>query len=182
MFVILKCQQAKRISILLYSVIRLFLLVQLNNSLHAKSLTHPLFAPEAIIISNETAPLNPFGCTLGDMVDFYKSELNIEQTRIMFFRRRMEDPRFYGYTQPARDKYIVTLAKGLEPSELRVVIAHELVHVRQFVEGSINIQIFEKEQKKDYLERSFEDEAFRLSEPMAIKFYQSLTCQKHISD
>ena len=67
----------------------------------------------------------------------------------------------------------MVLAKGLEPSELRVTIAHELVHVRQLVQDSIDLN----ELNKHYLERNFEDEAFRLSMPLAAKFYQTLNCQ-----
>ena len=132
----------------------------------------PLFSPEPIILAEEKQPLNPTGCTLLDMVAFYKRELNIPHAPVTLVRQRMRNPNIHGLTKPINNRYLITLAKGLEPSELRIIIAHELVHVRQFIEGSIAKTEF----IKDYLERSFEDEAFRLSLPLAAKFYQMLDC------
>lgn len=69
----------------------------------------------------------------------------------------MDKPEIKGFTKPlGPKKYLIALAEGLEPSEIRVTMAHELVHVRQLEEGSIKNSEF----KRHYLDRSFEDEAF----------------------
>ena len=103
-------------------------------------------------------------------------ELGIdEDVFIKHVRKRMPDPRTRGFTKPLRGKkrYLIAMASGLEPSEIRITLAHELVHVRQLENGEIH----KKEFKKAYMERSFEDEAFRLSMPLAIKFYTQHDCQ-----
>ncbi|WP_263081829.1 hypothetical protein [Endozoicomonas sp. Mp262] len=135
----------------------------------------PIFKPVAIDIKKEKAPLNPKGCTMAEMVQFYLSELGIKNAQLRFVRQRMPHPHTHGYTQPqSNTHYLIALAQSLEPSEIRITVAHELVHVRQIEQG----QIKKSEFKKDYLERDFEDEAFRLSLPLAAKFYQVLDCQK----
>lgn len=103
-------------------------------------------------------------------------ELGIsDRVQIKHIRRRMPEPNMQGYTKPlGGSRYLVALADTLEPSELRVTLAHELVHVRQLEQG----QIKKAEFKKHYMERSFEDEAFRLSIPLAIRFYTGHQCQK----
>ena len=120
--------------------------------------------------------LNPMGCTFDDMQRFYMSELGIDEgTPIKHVRQRMPDPRTRGFTKPlAKGQYLIAMAEALEPSEIRITLAHELVHVRQLENGEIRKEEF----KKDYLIRDFEDEAFRLSMPLAAKFYTQLNCQK----
>ena len=120
--------------------------------------------------------LNPMGCTFDDMQQFYMSELGIgEDTPIKHIRQRMPDPRTRGFTKPlGNGQYLIAMAEALEPSEIRITLAHELVHVRQLEKGEIKQEEF----KKYYLDRNFEDEAFRLSLPLAAKFYTQLNCQK----
>ncbi|MRI32856.1 hypothetical protein EOPP23_07640 [Endozoicomonas sp. OPT23] len=133
-----------------------------------------LFAMKALAFPlNE--PLNPFGCKYDDMTRFYKAELGIQKAKIEFEFKRMKRPETKGYVrQTGEHRYKVSIADGLEPSGRRVTLAHELVHVRQMEEGSID----KKELEKHYLARSFELEAFRLSQIMARKFYMELKCQK----
>lgn len=119
--------------------------------------------------------LNPMGCTFDDMQQFYVSELGIGNNVIInHVRQRMPDPRTKGFTKPlANGEYLIAMAKALEPSEIRITLAHELVHVRQLERGEIKQEEF----KKYYLDRNFEDEAFRLSLPLAAKFYTQHTCK-----
>ena len=120
--------------------------------------------------------LNPSGCTFLDMQSFYLEELGIDpDVRIEYLYLRMPEPNMLGYTLPLKNgKYRIALSNGLEPSEVRITMAHELVHVRQLENKQIKIAEFQKH----YMERSFEDEAFRLSIPLAIKFYTKHFCQK----
>ncbi|MGB1271817.1 MAG: hypothetical protein ACPG5T_07075 [Endozoicomonas sp.] len=126
-------------------------------------------------VSSET-PLNPGGCSFVQMQAFYMKALGIsDRVQIKHIQRRMPEPNMRGYTKPlGGSRYLVALADSLEPSEIRVTLAHELVHVRQLEQG----QIKKAEFKKHYMERSFEDEAFRLSIPLAIQFYTKHQCQK----
>ncbi|MDD7804935.1 MAG: hypothetical protein PUP46_05125 [Endozoicomonas sp. (ex Botrylloides leachii)] len=159
---------------LLLRAICFSLLISLGSAktAHAESLNKTLFALEPIILVQEKTSLNPTGCTMQDMIKFYKAELNIPNANVTFLKKRMKNPGIHGYAQRIGSNYLIVLAKNLEPSELRIVMAHELVHIRQFLEGMIN----ESEFKKDYLERSFEDEAFRLSLILAAAFYQQVNC------
>ncbi|WP_257288546.1 MULTISPECIES: hypothetical protein [unclassified Endozoicomonas] len=117
--------------------------------------------------------LNKFGCDFLDMQTFYMEELGVSDVIIIHLTQKMDTPEIKGFTQQlGPKKYLIALAEGLEPSEIRVTMAHELVHVRQLEEGSIENKEFEKH----YLDRSFEDEAFRLSLPMAARFYTSHSC------
>lgn len=120
--------------------------------------------------------LNPSGCTFLDMQNFYMKELGIDSgVTIQYVYLRMPEPNMRGYTTPLKNgSYHIFLSNGLEPSELRVTLAHELVHVRQLENNQIKIPEF----RKHYMERSFEAEAFKLSIPLAIKFYTEHTCQK----
>ena len=137
--------------------------------------SHPLFKPSFIDPSKEQLVLNPNGCKMMDMIHFYLADLGVKGVKISFFRKRMPDPNMRGFTKlQGKNHYLIALAEGLEPSELRITVAHELVHVRQFEQGLIK----QNEFNKDYLERSFEDEAFRLSLPMAARFYQNMDCGK----
>lgn len=124
--------------------------------------------------------LNPSGCNFLAMQNFYLKELGIDHdVSIEYVRLRMPEPNMLGYTLPLKNgNYQIALANGLEPSEIRITVAHELVHVRQLE----NKQIKTSEFQKHYMERSFEDEAFRLSIPLAIKFYTKHTCQKSSSE
>ena len=106
------------------------------------------------------------------------SELGIDEgTSIKHIRQRMPDPRTQGFTKPlAKGRYLIAMAEALEPSEIRITLAHELVHVRQLENGEIKQEEF----KKYYLDRNFEDEAFRLSLPLAAKFYTEHNCKAEI--
>lgn len=128
--------------------------------------------PVKAIYSGE---LNPSGCSFLAMQNFYMKELGIDHNvSIEYVRLRMPEPNMLGYTLPLKNgNYQIALANGLEPSEVRITVAHELVHVRQLE----NKQIQASEFQKHYMERSFEDEAFRLSIPLAIRFYTKHTCQ-----
>ncbi|WP_448215626.1 hypothetical protein [Endozoicomonas sp. 2B-B] len=117
--------------------------------------------------------LNSFGCDFLAMQAFYMEELGVSGVTIVHLTQKMDKPEIKGFTKPlGPKKYLIALAEGLEPSEIRVTMAHELVHVRQLEEGSIENSEF----KKHYLDRSFEDEAFRLSLPLAAQFYTSHSC------
>ena len=117
--------------------------------------------------------LNNAGCDFNDMAAFYQKELGIGPVEIQYIFKRMKNPNTNGYARKkGKHKYLIALANGLEPSEIRVTMAHEMVHIRQMEEGSINKAEFEKH----YMNRSFEDEAFRLSLPMAAKFYTEHRC------
>ena len=130
-----------------------------------------LFLP----LSVQAQELNPYGCRFNDMEHFYKQKLGIESANVEYRYVRVKDHRTQGYAQQkSKDKYLITLANWLEESELRVTVAHELVHVRQLIKGQIERSEFEKH----YLDRSFEDEAFRLSIPLAAEFYTTYKCQK----
>ena len=123
----------------------------------------------------QAGELNPYGCQFKDMEAFYKKKLGIETARIDYQYERVKDPKIQGYAQQTgRGRYRITLANWLEDSELRVTLAHELVHVRQLERGQIDRAEFEKH----YLDRSFEDEAFRLSLPMAAEFFTQQKCIK----
>ena len=117
--------------------------------------------------------LNPKGCNFANMLDFYRAELGIGNAPVQIVEKKLSDPKLKGYTQQLDDgSYLIVLEKHLEPSEVRIALAHELVHVKQLKEGRIKGEEF----KKDYLERSFEDEAFRLSMPLAARFYTQMDC------
>ena len=117
--------------------------------------------------------LNPKGCHFDDMYRFYLDELGIKQTSIEIIEKDIGVPKYKGYTrQTDKHSYLIVLALHLEPSEIRITLAHELVHVRQLE----NKQIRQDEFNKHYYERSFEDEAFRLSLPLAAKFYTQMDC------
>ena len=99
----------------------------INFSKSAETLHHAIYAPELIDITKEKAALNPKGCTMQDMIQFYRKELGIKDAEIAFIKHRMHNPHTLGYTQPkGGHKYVIALARGLEPSELRIAIAHEL--------------------------------------------------------
>ena len=118
-------------------------------------------------------PLNQKGCSFADMQRFYLEELGVAHVSIKIVEKQLDDPRVKGYTKHIdNNSYLIVLAKYLEPSEIRVTMAHELVHVRQLEKGQIKREEF----IKDYHERSFEDEAFRLSLPLAAKFYTQMDC------
>ena len=119
--------------------------------------------------------LNSSGCNFLEMQNFYLEELGINHdVNIEYVRFRMPEPNMLGYTLPLKNgDYQIALANELEPSEIRITVAHELVHVRQLENKEIKASEF----KKHYMERSFEDEAFRLSIPLAIKFYTKHSCQ-----
>ncbi|MFK0573384.1 hypothetical protein [Endozoicomonas sp.] len=119
--------------------------------------------------------LNPSGCSFMAMQNFYMEELGIHHdVNIEYIRQIMPEPNMLGTTRPLKNgRYQITLASGLEPSEVRITMAHEMVHVRQLE----NRQIIVSEFQKHYMNRSFEDEAFRLSTPLAIKFYTKHACQ-----
>ena len=109
------------------------------------------------------------------MQQFYVDKLGIKGVMVKHVQKNMEDPRVKGYTRRLTDGvYLIAMAENLEPSEIRITLAHELVHVRQLENG----QIQKKEFKKHYQERSFEDEAFRLSLPLAGYFYTQMDCSK----
>ena len=121
------------------------------------------------------AILNPKGCSFADMEQFFLRELDINKVSIEYNQKLIPDPKTKGYVrQTGKGRYLIVLDKYLEPSEIRITLAHELVHVRQLEQGQINPDEFEKH----YLERSFEDEAFRLSLPLAARFYTELNCHK----
>ncbi|WP_062265159.1 hypothetical protein [Endozoicomonas arenosclerae] len=127
------------------------------------------------IPAHSTEDLNHFGCDFMDMQSFYMDELGITGVSIQYLTKRMDRPGLKGYARKlGARKYLIALAEGLEPSEIRVTMAHELVHVRQLEEGSIE----KKEFEKHYLDRSFEDEAFRLSLPLAARFYTEHQCDE----
>ncbi|WP_145912708.1 hypothetical protein [Endozoicomonas montiporae] len=126
-------------------------------------------------MSSPSDDLNPYGCQFNDMEAFYKQKLGIETAKVQYRYVRVKDYRTQGYAQQAgKGQYRITLANWLEDSELRVTLAHELVHVRQLERGQIDLSEFEKH----YHDRSFEDEAFRLSIPMAAEFYTQHKCNK----
>ena len=109
------------------------------------------------------------------MQHFYLDELGIKNASIKLVEKKIDDPKIKGYTQQQKNgAYLIVMSKHLEPSEVRVTLAHELVHVRQLEKGQIKREEF----SKHYLERSFEDEAFRLSLPLAVKFYTTMDCSK----
>ena len=109
------------------------------------------------------------------METFYKEKLGIKTAHIDYRYVRVKDRRTQGYAQQTgKNRYRITLANWLEDSELRVTLAHELVHVKQLERGEIDLSEFEKH----YLDRSFEDEAFRLSIPMAAEFFTRHKCNK----
>lgn len=119
--------------------------------------------------------LNLFKCDFNDMTAFYLEELGVEDVHIEYIIKRVGDHRTRGFAQKiGRHSYRITLADWLEDSEMRVTTAHELVHVRQLERGEIDRSEFEKH----YHNRSFEDEAFRLSYPMAINFYTNHKCNE----
>ena len=119
--------------------------------------------------------LNPKGCHFADMQRFYLEELGIRHASVKLVEKQLGDPKIKGYTKQLDDNlYLIVMAKHLEPSEIRITLAHELVHVRQLERGQIKREEF----KKHYLERSFEDEAFRLSMPLAAKFYTQMDCSR----
>ena len=127
----------------------------------------------AIYAYASSGDLNNAGCDFNDMAAFYQSELGIGPVEVQYKFRRMENPNTNGFARRlGKHRYLIALANGLEPSEIRVTMAHEMVHIRQMEEGSINQSEFEKH----YMNRSFEDEAFRLSLPMAAKFYTEHRC------
>lgn len=122
-----------------------------------------------------TGSLNPHGCSFDDMEAFYRKKLGIEAVHIDYIYQRVKDNRLQGFAQQTgKGRYRITLADWLEESELRITLAHELVHVRQIENGQIDRSEFEKH----YLDRSFEDEAFRLSLPLAAEFYTKHQCIK----
>ncbi|MGI9278659.1 MAG: hypothetical protein ACR2PX_03395 [Endozoicomonas sp.] len=126
-----------------------------------------------LAVSSHATHLNNFGCDFLDMQAFYMEELGISGVTILHLTKRMDKPGLKGFAKKlGPKKYLIALAEGLEPSEIRVTMAHELVHVRQLEEGSIK----KKEFEKHYLDRSFEDEAFRLSLPLAARFYTTHSC------
>ncbi|KEQ14073.1 hypothetical protein [Endozoicomonas numazuensis] len=132
-----------------------------------------------LTVSSYASPLNNFGCDFLDMQAFYMEELGISGVTILHLTKRMDKPGLKGFAKKiGPKKYLIALAEGLEPSEIRVTMAHELVHVRQLEEGSIE----KKEFEKHYLDRSFEDEAFRLSMPLAARFFTSHTCNDEEPD
>ena len=153
----------------------------LNHSIRTRQLTQWLTAMLFFIYIPSTSAvfegtLNPSGCTFTDLQNFYLQELGIEGVKLKYHRKRMKNPYMRGYTRPLKNKtFLIALADGLEPSEIRMTLAHELVHVRQLLHGQIQRSEFEKH----YMNRSFEDEAFRLSTPMAIKFYTQHHCNHH---
>ena len=107
------------------------------------------------------------------MSAYFQQRLGIKEATIDYIFKRVKDHRTQGYAQHiGKNHYRITLADWLEDSELRVTVAHEMVHVRQFQNGEINKSEFEKH----YYERSFEDEAFRLSLPLAADFYTKHKC------
>ncbi len=132
-----------------------------------------VFKPKALDIDSQSNALNPGGCTMKQMIQFYRQALGIQGVRLRFAQQRMPNPNMLGYMVPKGPQhYQIVLARGLEASELRVTVAHELVHVSQFETGAINLSEF----RKDYMMRSFEDEAFRLSLPLAARFFLEVSC------
>lgn len=120
--------------------------------------------------------LNPTGCTFEEMEAFYMEELGIDaNTPVHYLKERITDPYTLGITRPLKNgEYLIVLESSLEPSDIRITLAHELVHVRQLIRKEIRREEF----RKNYHERSFEDEAFRLSLPLAAKFYTQLNCNE----
>ena len=117
--------------------------------------------------------LNPYDCGFEDMTSYYQQRLGIKTATIDYVFKKAKDHRTLGFAQQiGKNHYRITLADWLEDSELRVTVAHELVHVRQLQRGEID----KKEFEKHYYERSFEDEAFRLSLPLAADFYTKYKC------
>ncbi|WP_461535937.1 ImmA/IrrE family metallo-endopeptidase [Spongorhabdus nitratireducens] len=114
-------------------------------------------------------------CDFETMEAFYLSRLGLSDIKIEYRFEDLSHPYHLGQArQLAPHKYLIILAPHLEPSELRITLAHELVHVRQFERGEIKQEEF----RKDYLSRDHEDEAFRLSLPMARDFYLGHNCKK----
>ncbi len=119
--------------------------------------------------------LNPSGCLFDDMTRYYLAELRISGADVSYLIKRMTDPKTRGYTRYlGNNQYQVALAKGLEPHEIRITVAHELVHVRQLINGDIK----KEEQSKYYLDRNYEREAFSLSMTLAASFYTEHKCEK----
>ncbi|PJE79431.1 hypothetical protein CI610_01594 [invertebrate metagenome] len=122
--------------------------------------------------------LNSQQCRLADLLSFYRSKLGIKSTTTLHLvAMKMPDAQIQGFTRKLEepDHYLVALSYGLDPGELRVTLAHELVHVLQIEEKRIDATEFHR----DYLMRSFEDEAFRTSLPLAAEFYTRHDCQRH---
>ena len=120
--------------------------------------------------------LNPKACDFTDMQRFYLNELDIKGASIKLIEKKLDDPKIKGYTQQLKDgSYLIVMSQHLEPSEIRITLAHELVHVRQLEKHQIKREEF----SKHYMERSFEDEAFRLSLPLAAKFYTTVDCSEN---
>ncbi len=138
-----------------------------------KAATISLLLLTLIVSSEDEHLLSEAPCDFKRMEAFYLARLEIANITISYSFEQLSHPYHLGQTrQIAPHQYHIKLAKHLEPSELRITLAHELVHVRQFEQGEIKKDEFQK----DYLMRSHEDEAFRLSLPMARDFYIDHNC------
>lgn len=67
---------------------------------------------------------------------FFADVLGVSNTKVHVRYRELEDSS--GFTeQLAEDKYLITIAKGLDRDQRLEVLAHEMVHVQQYVTGRL---------------------------------------------
>ena len=116
--------------------------------------------------------LNPNKCLFIDMLNFYLKALALEKETIHFYSLESKEYSLLGLARAVGNGYQVLLKETLNPVELRVTLAHELVHIKQLKEGRVKKEHF----KRHYYDRPFEQEAFEKSFYLAIKFYTELHC------
>lgn len=89
------------------------------------------------------------------MAEFVCNKFNISPNIVISFKRMTDDPN-YGYCCDLEDNdYEVEIKRSLRMRDMLTTLAHELVHVKQYVKGEMPKTISEG----DYWDRPHEIEA-----------------------
>lgn len=110
---------------------------------------------------------------LDSAVSFASSYLQLEVDFVLKFETLRNYQ--FGFCDYDEDEIIITIAKRLSPKDAIRTLFHELIHVKQHLDGILERgyvwrgQVYER----DYNELPWEIEAYDLEEKMMEKFYGS---------
>jgi hypothetical protein len=108
---------------------------------------------------------------LDTAVSFACSYLDLNNDIVIEFERLEKHQ--YGFCDYDEDEVIVTIAKRLSQKDIIRTLFHELVHVKQYVDGRLDHgrKWFGVVYKDDYDKLPWEIEAYELEEKMMKVFY-----------
>ena len=80
----------------------------------------------------------------------------------------------YGYTDVMDDWYEIVVASDIDEKEKIITIAHEMIHVKQFVTGELSIDGKTWKNTNNFVGEPWEDEAETVSHTLTEEFYATI--------